>query len=186
MDLMLNYIKSFTALNKEAEHAVISLSKYAKFKKNEFLVKEGQFCNHLWYLKSGMVRKYYLNDSEEVTVWIHCENEILTSLDAYMHQGPSSEYLQACEDSELIAVSRTASERLGHFPELEVFAKKLIEDQISQIDGISRYFNRMSAKEKYETLRKIAPEMIKRAKLGHIASIMGVTQETLSRVRRKK
>ena len=58
-------------------------------------------------------------------------------------------------------------------------------EQFVKIDTNTREFSLMSAKEKYEYLKQISPEMIKRAKLGHIASLMGITQETLSRIRKK-
>lgn len=98
----------------------------------------------------------------------------------------SEEFLQACEETEVIVVSRFANEEFANYPQLETFARKLIEEQIILTETISRDFNRIKAQEKYNRLEELYPKLFKRAKLGDIASIIGVTSETLSRIRRKK
>lgn len=183
---LINYIKQFTPLDQEVVDELTIKLQVEFFRKNEFLLEEGRYCNHLWFLQKGMVRKYHISDGDEITTWIHCEGEVITSMPAYIDQTLSDEYLQLCEDSEIIAVPRSYSESLSRYPQMEVFAKKLIETSMVALVCIGKQFNRMSAREKYETLIKQSPEMMKRAKLVHIASIMGVSPETLSRIRAVK
>ncbi|MBN1952699.1 MAG: cyclic nucleotide-binding domain-containing protein [Bacteroidales bacterium] len=85
----------------------------AAFRRNEYLLTAGQRCNKIWFLKKGLVRKFHLDEGREVTSWIHCEDDIFTSLESYARKSPSVEYLQACEDTEVIGISRENSQMLA-------------------------------------------------------------------------
>jgi hypothetical protein len=97
---------------------------------------------------------------------------------------PANEYLQATEDSEIISITRQNSEKLSKFHQFVEFSNALMERDFVSNDILTKELNRRDAKGKYEYLQEIAPEIIKRAKLGHIASMLGITSETLSRIRK--
>ena len=160
------------------------LAEIESYSKNQYILEPGQPCNKIWFIKSGMVRKFYLHEGKEITTWIHTEDDTFTSLQGYSQRTPANEYLQACEHTEVISITRQNSEKLVEFPQFAVFSNALMEREFVNIDIHTKELNQRDAKGKYEYLRTIAPEIIKRAKLGHIASILGVTQETLSRIRR--
>ncbi len=185
MQQLVCLIEEYVKLNAEAINTLERAIEFEAYKNNQIILDLDQRCNKIWFIKSGMVRKYHLHKGKEITLWIHVENEMFTSLSSYFHQSPATEILQACEKSELISISRQNSEKLSQIEEFVTFYNKLIEEQFVTIDKVTREFNLMNAKEKYDYLRKIAPEITKRAKLGHIASIMRVTQETLSRIRKQ-
>ncbi len=185
MQKLIDYINQYAKLDTAAILELELRAEIEKFAKNEFIIEQGEYCNKIWHIKSGMVRKFHLREGKEITAWIHVENEIITSLHSYFHQTPAIEYLQACEKTELIGISRENSKKLAQFPQFVTFTNVLMGEHFVKIDTNSREFGMMSAKEKYDYLKQISPEMMKRAKLGHIASLMGVTQETLSRIRKQ-
>ncbi|MCG6188294.1 Crp/Fnr family transcriptional regulator [Maribellus maritimus] len=185
MQKLIDYINQYAKLDDAAILELELRAEIEKFKKNEFILEQGEYCNKIWFIKSGMVRKFHLHEGKEITAWIHVVNDIITSLYSYFHQTPAIEYLQACEETELIGISRENSKKLAQFPQFVTFTNVLMGEHFVKIDTNSREFGLMSAKEKYDYLKQISPEMIKRAKLGHIASLMGVTQETLSRIRKQ-
>lgn len=184
MQSLIDYINQFTTLDKPAIEALHELTEVQTFKKNEFILKEGQRCNMIWFLNTGMVRKYELHDGKEITSWIHTETDTFTSLQSYGQDIPCNESIQACEDTEVIGISKNNSQKLAKHPQFLTFSNALMEQQFILIDKHTRTLNKLDAKGKYDYLAQIAPEVIKRAKLGHIASILGITQETLSRIRR--
>ena len=184
MQELIDYIKEFVKLDPEAILELKTLAKIEKYSKNEYILNLGQRCNKIWFIKSGMVRKYQLFDGKEITSWIHVEKNIFTSLKSYAQNIPSDEYLQACEKTEVISITKINSEKLSRFPQFLVFRNALMEREFVNIDTQTKKMNQKDAKGKYEYLKEIAPEIISRAKLGHIASIIGITQETLSRIRR--
>lgn len=183
MEQLIRYINSYAPLNEAAVDALKKLVVVEEYSKNDFILQPGQRCNKIWYLNKGMVRKFHLHDGNDITIWIHTENEFITSLQSYAQNLPSEEYLQACEDTLLIGLTRESSAKLSVFQQFVTFSNKLMEQQFVQIDRHTREFNQRDARGKYEFLREIVPEVVKRAKLGHIASMIGITRETLSRIR---
>ena len=185
MQKLIDYINQYAKLDYTAILELELRTETEKFKKNEYILEQREYCNKIWFIKSGMVRKFHLHEGKEVTAWIHFENEIITSLHSYFHQTPAVEFLQACEETELIGISRENSKKLAQFPQFVTFSNALMGEHFVKIDTNTREFALLSAKEKYNYLKQISPELIKRAQLGHIASLIGVTQETLSRIRKQ-
>lgn len=185
MKQLFDFIEKFTPINTEIKNTLNSIVKFEEYSKKDVILKSGDYCKKVWFVNSGMVRKYFLNDGKEITTWIHTENQMFTSLNSYFRMLPTDEYFVAEENTILLSITESDSMKLNKFTEMQKFTKALIETEFSAIDCISKKFNLLSAKEKYLLLSKEAPEIIKRAKLGHIASIMGITQETLSRIRKK-
>lgn len=185
MDNLIKYINTIAVLDEKATNALYAYASIEEFEKNEFILETNQYCNKIWYLDKGMVRKFHLVDGKEVTSWIHTEGEIFTSLQSYAKHSRSEEYLQTCEATRVIGISKTNSEKLSQHPQFIQFTNQLMEQQFVNIDANTKALNQRDARGKYEYLAQIAPEIIKRAKLGHIASILGITQETLSRIRKQ-
>jgi len=184
MQQLLDYIEKIVKLNSEATSELLRLAERESFTKNGHVLEAGQTCSKIWFVKSGMIRKYHIHDGKEITTWIHTENDFFTSLQSYSLETPSDEYLQAIEDTEVIGISKQKSQQLAAFPQFVAFSNTLMEREFVNVDIHTREFSKRDAKGKYEYLQQIAPEIIKRAKLGHVASILGITQETLSRIRK--
>jgi hypothetical protein len=106
-------------------------------------------------------------------------------LQSYSLQIQSGEYIQACEKSVVVSITRINSQKLAGFPQIMAFTNYLMGKEFADKDIHTKEFLIKDAKGRYEYLQKIAPEMMKRAKLSHIASILGITPETLSRLRKK-
>lgn len=128
-----------------------------------------------------MVRKYYVHDGNEITVWIHAEDETFTSIQSNSLYLLSEECIQACEDTVVISITRDNSEKLVKYPQIATFANVLMGKEFAEKDILSKAFN---AKGRFKYLQKIAPEIIKRAKLEYIESMIGISQEILSRIRK--
>lgn len=184
MQTLIDYIERFVKLDVDAVEALKNLAEKESVKKNQFILEQGQKCDKIWFLKKGMVRKFHLYDGEEKTTWIHVENETFSSLQSYAGNTPAEEYLQACEDCELISITKNNSEKLATYPQIVAFVNAMMGKEFANIDKNTKAMNQRDAKGKYDYLREISPEIVKRAKLKDIASIMGVSRETLSRIRR--
>lgn len=182
---LINFISKYASLNDKAVEALQNCVEIETVAKNSFILVSGQVCQKIWFVESGMVRKFHLADGNECTSWIHFENEMLTSLNSYLASTPANEYLQACEDSILISITKKNSQSLNVFPQFMEFSNRLLSEQLAKIDFGSNKLKTMSATEKYSFLLSLSPQLFTRAKLGYIASIMGITQETLSRIRKQ-
>lgn len=187
MQNLFKLIRKYTYLDEQTEHALIENLKIEVFKKNDFLLTPGQTCTKLYFVKTGLVRSYYLSDDKEITLWFYKEDDIVGSWHSFYKQKPASEFIQLCEDAELVSISYAVRQKLmDQFASFEKFSRLYGEELLANIDETIKRFSMMSAKEKFDGLMNSSPDLFQRAKLGQIASLLGISQETLSRIRAQK
>ena len=154
------------------------------FSKNDFLVTEGKICRHLYFLQHGALRGFYNLEEKEVTHWFGFENDFVTSFHSFITQQPAVENIQLLEGSILWAISKDSLTRLmnQHF-DIERLVRIAYEKYYIRLE--ERFVNAQfkSATERYQNLLKQTPHIIERVPLGYIASYLGISGETLSRVR---
>ncbi len=184
MEQLIAYIEKIVRLDDKAVQALRSVADEDFFRKNQFILRQDERCDRIWFIKKGMVRKFHLCDGKEITTWIHTENDTFTSLSGYAEEVGSDEFIQACEDTETISITKSNSRKLAEIDAIMEFSNTMMAREFAKIDYHTKIINSKDARGRYEYLGEIAPEIIKRAKLGYIASIIGVSQETLSRIRK--
>ncbi len=154
--------------------------------KGAFLLREGQVCRHMYFLESGCLRGYYNIDGREVTQWFGFENNFVSSFRSFTAGTPSVEYIQALEEAVLWAISHNDfANLLNTYPSIEKFVRLMYEHYYIKLE--ERYSNAhfKTASEQYEDLILHYPHILQRVPLGHIASYLGISAETLSRIRKK-
>lgn len=187
IDRFIHRLSVYGNINEELVSALSEELVEETYSKNEFLLREGQVCSKTYFIVEGLVRIFFYADGKEITNWIHSEHDIFTAFYSFHRKKPSLVNLQALEDTTLLTISHDALHSLfDRFHQMERIGRLFIEDQFAILDEISKRFSILSAKEKYDTLLLINPTLFQRAKLGHIASILGISQETLSRIRSEK
>lgn len=186
MKQLIKFINKYTIVNNKTIDTLNECFKTEIYKKNTIILNKGEHCDKLWFIKKGLVRKYQQQHEKDITIWIHSENDIFTSIESYFKHVQSEEILQACEDTITLSISKSESEKLKGNTQIELFVKLWLEETLAHLTSETCKFNLMNAEEKYEYLKTFYPQLIQRAKLGYIASIIGITQETLSRIRARK
>lgn len=180
---LINVINGFQELDFETEEAVRKYFTVEKFRKDEFIIEEGKVCNKVYFIKSGAVRRFSLEDGLEVTKWIYTDNQFVTSLSSFFEQKPSFESFQTCEETTVYSLSYFDELILLEYPLFSKFHIKQLRLYLSKINEFHHMFRVMNAQEKYIYLLESFPQIILKAKLKHIASLIGVSQETISRIR---
>ena len=183
MEELIQIINSFQKLDLETEVAIKKYFKEETLKKDEFVIEEGKICNKIYFIKSGAVRRFCIEDGVEVTKWIYTDNQFVTSMSSFFEQKPSFENFQSCENTYLYSLSYSDEQALLEYPLFIKFHIKQLRYYLSNINEFNHLFRLMNAEKKYLFLLESFPEIIKKAKLKHIASLIGVSQETLSRIR---
>lgn len=187
MSQLVSYIKQYINLSEEAEREIKELVFLEKLNKGHELLQEGKTCNRFYFLAEGTIRGYYYFKGKDITHWVYAEGNMVTSWHSFIKQEPAEEYLEVTEASVLESITNEQLNILyKKYPELERFGRLIIEEQIAIIDQFYKGFYFLSAKEKYQALIAVFPSVIQRANLGHIASMLGISQETLSRIRGSK
>jgi len=152
--------------------------------KNGFLVEAGKVCRHLYFLERGAVCGFYYLNGKRVTHWFAFENDFFTSFHSFITQQPAVENIQALEGSVMWAITKNdLNVLLENFPEIERVLRLAYEKYYIRLE--ERFVNAQfkAAAERYEQLLQQAPHISERVPLGYIASYLGVSQETLSRIR---
>lgn len=182
----LDKLSELSPLSVSTREQIISCISTRKIAKGEKLLEHQEVCGHLYFVQSGLMRIFYYKNGRDITEWFATEKQFLFSIRSYFEGSPSKLIIEALEDSEIILLSKNCMEGLRK-DNLEVanmlieaFSKSLI---LSQIRMESIQFE--SARHRYEMLLKNQPEILHKAPLQHIASFLGITQETLSRIRSK-
>lgn len=156
-----------------------------KIKKGEFLCVPGDTAHEIGFILTGAFRIYYLVEGKESTRFLGCENIFITSSPSFTSQTPSIEYVEALENAELLMLSfqdLQAMYQLSH--KWERMVRLLAE--YSYVEQQQRIYSLIahSAQERYESLVQNRPDLIQRVPQYIIANYLGISPETLSRIRK--
>jgi CRP-like cAMP-binding protein len=173
-------------LDKDPRTAFSAMSTTKTFKKGEFLLQQDQICKRSFLIEKGMARKYYLHDGKEVTTELLFEEDIAVSLYSYVLQRPGKEFIQALSD---ITVSITdyvafqkAKESNSRLVELDLM---MTEYYALWLEERLFHFHTLDATNRYLLLLQKHPHVVHNIPLTYIASYLGISLETLSRIRAK-
>jgi len=180
---LIKVINSFQELDQETEKAIEKYFVLEKAKKDEFIIEEGKICKKMYFIKSGAIRRFCSEEGTEVTKWIYTDTQFVTSLSSFFEQKPSFESFQACEETILYSLSYSDELVLLEYPLFLKFHIKQLRLYLSKINEFHHVFRQMNAQEKYIYLLNSFPQIVLKSKMKHIASLIGVSQETLSRIR---
>lgn len=155
--------------------------------RRDCLVQAGEVLHEVFFVLRGAVRSYYLSEGTEVNTWFAFEDELVGSFESYVHGRPSHETLELMEDTELLVLHlRTLRPELQHSLVLSNLVRVLVEEYTAFLEARLSALQFSSARERYEWLERFEPEALKRVPVQHLASYLGVTRETLSRIRAQR
>lgn len=183
---LLSSIKQRTQLTNEQEDLVLNYFECAEIEKNHQLLREDQYATRLYFLESGIIRTFYYHNDKEITSWFYRENQYFTSWQSFINSEQSFEYIETLDKCTIYSITKEKYKKLlKSDPVFEKFGRILMEEQLAFIDYYFKGVLFMTAKEKYDLLLSYFPDITQKVNLGHVASFLGITQETLSRLRRR-
>jgi len=155
--------------------------------KGHRLVSGGEICKKLYYLETGLARSYYSNDKgKDITVWFFNDDNFLVGMESFFNQTPSIYTTELLEDCHLHAISyEKLHDLFDQYHLMERFGRLMITQIMGAMVDRLAAIQFQTAQERYDFMLKTYPKIVYRAPLGTIASYLGITQETLSRIRSK-
>lgn len=178
---------SYLHLSEECKNELQSVSKILKIRKGTVIVREGQFSDKAYFIAEGSARTYYLKDGRDITDWFAFENDFISSIISFFLDVPSPLYLQVLEDSTVLEISKKNIDLLSHkYWEIERLSKLIVTKTMLLLQQRIVSIQFETAQQKYENLLRVMPDITQRVNLTHIASYLGITLETLSRIRQPK
>lgn len=181
------YIQSYFGVDTTQLETIEYLFKPQSLRKGEYFCKPGRLCDGLGFVQEGLLRVYAIVGDKEVTQWIATKGYFITDLASLVFKAPARWYIQALTDVELFTIDRSDYHNIGlvlpRWHELE----KLFIAKCSVLME-SRIFNHLSlsAEQRYDQLFETNPSLLNQVPLQYLASMLGMTAETFSRIRKKK
>jgi|TARA_B110000046_G_scaffold25442_1_gene25032 CRP-like cAMP-binding protein len=175
----------FPNLKEESLNAFVKHSSYLKATKGTKLISEGKRHGYFYLILKGGVKSYYSRESRDVCMWFEFKNEVIGTITTY--EGlPSKETIELLEDSELIKFN---IEKIKELTLTNLSISHLINDLIIEhtlcIEERLYQLKFMSSQKRYKVLHETIPEIFQKVSLTDIASYLGISRETLSRIRSK-
>ena len=182
-DILFNFISKYVPLNEDEKNAIISLNIFRSEKKGTTLLKEGQRSQDGYFVLKGCLRAYYIIDGEEKTTAFYTEMEGLTP-HCVLNNQPSEYYLSCVEDS-IITVANPAMEVeiFEKFPKFETLCRVLSEELLVKQRVNFDEFKTHSPEQRYLNLLRERPDLVQRVPQYQLASYLGITPQSLSRLR---
>ena len=184
MQQLLSHISNYAPVGIDAQDALCNCFEKIALAKNTFLLNEGKICRHLYFIEQGALRGFYNLDGKEITHWFGFENDFVTSFHSFITGEPAVESIQLVEGSILWSISKEQLNiLLNEHSEIERLMRVAYEKYYIRLE--ERFVNAQfkTASRLYEELLLQRPHILERMPLGYIASYLGISQETLSRIR---
>lgn len=181
------YIKTFFDVDESHLSVIASKFKSGKVAKGDFLLKQGRYCNQLSFVHSGLIRIYTNIDDKEVTQWITTPGYFVTDLASFTFNTPARWNIQALTDCELYIIEKEAYNALGNeVPQWHQLEKLFIAKCFIILEERVNSHLFMTAEERYNKLMEQQPELFNQVPQQYISSMLGMTPETFSRIRKKQ
>ena len=166
------------------------IAKYFKpltLKEGAYFVEEGQVCNRIAFIRKGFMRSFYeINDEMEVTKYIQPKHTLITAFASFTSRKPSQEYIQALSECDLWVIDYESMQLLYRkYPKWQELGRLMMEEIYQYLEKRIVSFLTQNAEERYRSLVAENPRLIQDVPLRYIASMLGITPETLSRIRQK-
>ena len=187
MKELLAYFNTIQQLTNKSEEDLASICIELKVNKNSNLHPIGHTCRNIYFIKKGLLCIYYFKGNTEIIESFEFKNSMVARADSLFKSNPSRKGIKALENSELIAINTSKLFTLyDKHPDIDRLFRKIYEKSYVELVNRVESIQFHTAEERYQHLLKQSKQIIQRVPLKLIASYLGITQVSLSRIRAKK
>jgi len=177
-------IDFFPELSEEAKCLLLNIARIKEYRRKDYLLREGQVCKRLYFIQTGLLRTFYNNTGKDINLHFATEGQFSTDIKSLRRQIPSELWIQAYEPTTVLEFdSGTLLSLYTRSEEIRDIGHKLMaqlqQEQLEHADLI----NLLSPNDRYLYLQRRRPDLIRRISLTHLSSYIGISRETLSRLR---
>jgi len=185
MNQLQEYIRGYLGISDAHLEQIADMFVPELLDKNDFYIQEGQYCNKLSFVIRGNLRIYQILDhGKEVTQWISTGGDFVTDLSGLMFNAPVKRSIQALSEVNLYTIHRANYERIGQVvPNWHQLEKTFISKCFVTLEERIFTFLSMDSKARYEHFFSYKPELFNQVPLQYLASMLGMSPETFSRIR---
>jgi CRP-like cAMP-binding protein len=180
-------LKQNTSLDIDSIEDICAKFKPLKTKRNQVLETEGQICKHFYFVEKGCLRLYEIDKKgDEITAYFCLEDSFISAITSFITQKPSRDYLVSIEKSEILTISRESFfSLLEQYPEFKSIYNKFIEFALIHSQMRIYSFLGMEGIDKLKWVMEHEPKLLSRIPSKAVASYLGMTNSTLSKLKAK-
>jgi CRP-like cAMP-binding protein len=179
-------VSQFASLSPREKRIFEEAFTFRQVPKKFRLIEEGRVAKELYFINKGLLRLFYSKEGEEITAFIFQEGLFGSAYDSFVSQSPSNQSLETLEDSELLVIEKEQMDELyKKLPIMNTITRKIAEQRFINAQRILSSFILDSPEERYRKFEEDHRDLIQRVPLHYIASFLGVTPVSLSRIRKR-
>ncbi len=179
------FLSNYVALSNEELDDIVHRFKRKRLNKHEYLLREGMVCKNIVFVETGCLRLYYLKEAIEVSVWFSFAHSSAIEISSFISGKPTQYFLQAIEDSEVLVLPKSELNTLyKEQPKMQEMMRVFLEDVVLNLIDRFTALQRDDAEKRYKDLLD-KPGYMQQVPQKYLASFIGVTPTSLSRIKRK-
>jgi CRP-like cAMP-binding protein len=184
---LVQFFKSSNFVSQTAAEQIANTFSPKEIKKNDFLFKEGRVCNEYFFLENGFIRAFAIDtEGNDVTTNFYSSCQVVFEVSSFFNRTISKENFQAIVDCDGCCITYEQLNNLFHsMPEFRDFGRSILVKGFSSLKTRMLSLITETAEQRYGALLKTNPEIFQHAALKHIASYLGITDTSLSRIRKE-
>lgn len=180
------FVQEFVNPNDEEWGNFTSKLILRNYPKKSYFLREGEVCRYVGFINSGLFRAYKVRESREVTHFFPIEGFYVTDYSSFLNRTPSPDTIEALEDSEVLLLSHNdMHECYQKYHVWERFGRLISEYLYGKLEDTIHSYQLLSPEERYVKLMVQHPNLYERVSQVHLSSFLGITPESLSRIRKR-
>lgn len=185
MDSIRSFVERYTVIPAGEWPHILAAFRRVEYKAGAYVLREGERCNHLSFLASGLLRYVVLRDGEEFNKFFTVAPYFYTSQQSFNDRTPARESIRAVEDSVAWSITYEENERLLQQPGWAAFGRAITQEVQFFTEEILTELQTETAADRYGKLLEKRPGLVARLPLKDLASYLGIAPQSLSRIRKK-
>ncbi len=180
-------MRALCPVSDETVNTLLAKVEPCRYPKKYQLIQENRYCKYAYFIEKGMTRSFWLVDGEEITTSFSSDGGIVFSMDELYYNKPSEEFVETLEEVEAYKI--LIPDLINLFTtniELSNWGRIIHQNEYRRLHRSHKERLTLPAKERYKEFKKQFPDVCRTANLGYIASYLGITPSTLSRLRAKE
>lgn len=184
---LIEYLSSNLDIDEDAILSIVEYYPVKAFQKDEFLLRQNERCKHTFFVDDGLLRQYSIDDKgKEHTISFAPENWFVSDRESAYFNQSSAYFIQALENSKVVMIDENFIHMLSEkIPSFTDFNNKLLHNHIRHLQNRVNMLLSASAEERYLQFIDMYPDILLRVPQTMVASYLGITPESLSRVRKE-
>lgn len=186
MNTLLALLNAVHPLSESLQVYLITTLKEQFIPKKEFLLKTGHVSRRVCYVRSGLLRCFYTVGNEDISAWFMKEQDVIFSVESFLTQQPSTESIQALEDTVVYYISYDELQHIyRHYPEFNFIGRVLTEKYYLLSERRIQSIRMQRSLDRYDHLVAHHPDLVQRVPAKYLATYLGLTEVTLSKIKSK-